>query len=151
MPWDMGDYPSSLKYLDNIVRKKAIEIGNAMINEGYEEDRAIPIATEQAKAWYENADEDEIRRFQDKNDPTVIDNGERQYESRPEMLDKGEHVVPHEDGWAVQSKDAKQPSNVLTTKDEAVDRGKEIAKNKGTGVTIHRKDGTIEDRITYDR
>ncbi len=31
--------------------EKAIEIANAMVDEGYEEGRAIPIATSQAKEW----------------------------------------------------------------------------------------------------
>lgn len=150
MPWDMNDYPSSLKNLTDVVRKKAIDIANAMVDEGYDETRAIPIATQQAKEWFENADQDEIQAFKEQTDPTERDNDSDRYESRPEMLDKGEHVVPHKDGWAVQSKDAKQPSDVFDTKSDAVERGKEIAKNKGSSLTIHRKDGTIEDRISYD-
>ncbi len=51
MPWSMKDYPQSLKNLEEPVKKKAIEIANAMIDEGYEEGRAIPIATSQAKEW----------------------------------------------------------------------------------------------------
>lgn len=51
MPWSMKDYPQSLKNLEKPVRKKAIEIANAMLDEGYEEGRAIPIATSQAKEW----------------------------------------------------------------------------------------------------
>lgn len=61
MPWDMNDYPSSLKNLPYAVRKKAIDIANAMIDDGYDENRAIPIATKQAKSWYEKADKDEIK------------------------------------------------------------------------------------------
>lgn len=151
MPWDMKDYPSSLKNLSYVVRKKAIDIGNAMVNEGYDETRAIPIATKQAKDWFENTDQDDIQAFKNQADPTERDDGEDRYESRPEMLDKGEHVVPHEEGWAVQSKDAKQPSDVFTTKDDAVKRGQDIAQNKGTAITIHRKDGTIEERRSYTR
>lgn len=49
MPWSMEDYPASLKHLDKPVKKKAIEIANAMVDEGYDESRAIPIATSQAK------------------------------------------------------------------------------------------------------
>ncbi|BBP89664.1 hypothetical protein BsIDN1_32820 [Bacillus safensis] len=32
-------------------KKKALEIANKMIQEGYEENRAIPIAISQAKEW----------------------------------------------------------------------------------------------------
>ncbi|WP_326135211.1 DUF2188 domain-containing protein [Cytobacillus horneckiae] len=49
MAWNTKDYPDSLKNLEAAVRKKAIEIANSMLNEGYDEGRAIPIATSQAK------------------------------------------------------------------------------------------------------
>lgn len=31
MPWTMSDYPSSWKNLEKLERKKAIDIGNAML------------------------------------------------------------------------------------------------------------------------
>lgn len=43
MPWNSSDYPASFKNLDKEVRKKAIEIANALLREGYEESRAISI------------------------------------------------------------------------------------------------------------
>ena len=57
MPWTMNDYPASFQSLDNVIRKKALEIANKMIQEGYEENRAIPIAISQAKEWKKNATE----------------------------------------------------------------------------------------------
>lgn len=63
MPWTMDDYPSSLKNFDKAIRKKAIEMANSMVKDGYSESRAIPIATEQAKKWKENADDNEIAHF----------------------------------------------------------------------------------------
>ncbi|WP_181350968.1 DUF2188 domain-containing protein [Thalassobacillus sp. CUG 92003] len=151
MPWDMNDYPSSLKNLDTAVRKKAIEIGNAMLDEGYNEGRAIPIATEQAKEWYNNASQEEINNLKSKSDQDIQERDEedRQYENRPELLEKGEHVVSHEDGWAVQAEDAIKPSEVFDVKDEAIKRAKEIAENKGTQAIIHRQDGTIQDQVAY--
>lgn len=149
MPWNMKDYPSSLKNEAYAVRKKAIDIANAMVDEGYDESRAIPIATKQAKTWYNDASKDEINAFVRQADPTEHDD-ENEYESRPEMLDKNEHVVPHQDGWAVKSQDAEQPSDIFTTKDEAVNRAKEIAKNKGSHLIIHKQDGTIEEQRSYE-
>lgn len=153
MPWDTNDYPSSFKNLDTAVRKKAIDIANAMVDEGYDEGRAIPIATEQAKEWYENADQKEINQVKQLSDEQLKerdDNGTSS-SSRPELLDKGEHVVSHEDGWAVQTEDAKQPSNVYEKKQDAVDRAEEIAQNKGTQVIIHKKDGSIQDKKTFSK
>ncbi|WP_026688843.1 DUF2188 domain-containing protein [Alteribacter aurantiacus] len=49
MPWTKNDYPSSMKNLDKEVRDKAIEIANSMVEDGYDEGRAIPIAIDEAK------------------------------------------------------------------------------------------------------
>lgn len=57
MPWNMKDYPQSMKNLEHTVRKKAIDIANALDADGYLEDRSIPIAISQAKEWYDNAKE----------------------------------------------------------------------------------------------
>ena len=50
--------------------EKAIEIANAMVDEGYEEGRAIPIATSQAKEWKENASKEEIDQLMKHDDET---------------------------------------------------------------------------------
>ena len=54
MPWTKDDYPDSMKNLMAEVRNKAIDIANALMEDGYEEDRAIPIAISQAEKWAEN-------------------------------------------------------------------------------------------------
>lgn len=59
MPWSKNDYPPSMKNLDPRVRKKAVEIANALLEEGNEEGRAIAIATAKAQEWDENHPEDE--------------------------------------------------------------------------------------------
>jgi uncharacterized protein YdaT len=51
MPWSEHDYPVSLKNLTPEVRNKAIEIANALLQEGNEEGRAIAIATARAEEW----------------------------------------------------------------------------------------------------
>ncbi len=43
--------------------KKAIEIGNAMLDDGYEEKDAIPIAISQAKSWYEDTPKEDVDQF----------------------------------------------------------------------------------------
>lgn len=54
MPWNKQDYPVSMKNLDARVRNKAIEIANALLEEGYEEGRAIAIGTARAHEWDDN-------------------------------------------------------------------------------------------------
>ncbi|SFL92937.1 Uncharacterized protein YdaT [Gracilibacillus orientalis] len=146
MPWDINDYPSSLKNLETPVRKKAIDIVNAMIDEGYKEGQAIPIATEQAKEWYKNASDNEIQQVNQMSDEDLRSRDEDAQSSRPELLEKGEHVIPHENGWAVKVQDAKQASYIFDNKQEAIDRAKEIAANKGTSTIIHKKDGSIQEK-----
>ncbi|MFN8419889.1 MAG: DUF2188 domain-containing protein [Anaerolineae bacterium] len=54
MPWTANDYPVSMKNLTAEVREKAVEIANALLKDGYEEGRAISIATAQAEEWAQN-------------------------------------------------------------------------------------------------
>ncbi|GAB6990479.1 DUF2188 domain-containing protein [Paenibacillus pini] len=54
MPWNKQDYPVSMKNLKPRIRNKAIEIANALLDEGYEEGRAIAIGTSQAEKWDED-------------------------------------------------------------------------------------------------
>lgn len=51
MPWTSRNYPESLKNFRAEVRSKAVEIANALLQEGYDEGKAIAIATERAKEW----------------------------------------------------------------------------------------------------
>ncbi len=52
MPWSPHQYPESMKHLPPVVREKAVEIANALLEEeGMEEGRAIRIAIARAKAW----------------------------------------------------------------------------------------------------
>ncbi len=51
MPWDENHYPASMSHLPARVRRKAIEIANALLAEGYDEGKAIRIAVAKAKEW----------------------------------------------------------------------------------------------------
>lgn len=51
MPYNTKEYPASLKNFMAPVRNKAIEIANALLAEGTEEQRAIAIATAKAEEW----------------------------------------------------------------------------------------------------
>lgn len=53
MPWDEAYYPRSMRNLPPEVRVKAIEIANALLEEGYDEGKAIRIAIAKAKEWAE--------------------------------------------------------------------------------------------------
>jgi len=51
MPWTELRYPPAMEHLPAGVREKAIEIANALLEEGREEGAAIRIAIAKAKEW----------------------------------------------------------------------------------------------------
>lgn len=51
MPWTEDDYPAAMERLPPFVRRKAIEIANALLDEGHEEGFAIRVAISRAKEW----------------------------------------------------------------------------------------------------
>jgi len=51
MPWSTFDYPPAMSQLPEVIREKAIEIANGLLEEGYEQGRAIRIAIVKTKEW----------------------------------------------------------------------------------------------------
>jgi uncharacterized protein YdaT len=51
VPWDAGYYPASMKNLPPLVRAKAIEIANALLETGHPEGQAIRIGIAKARDW----------------------------------------------------------------------------------------------------
>lgn len=51
MPWAESRYPPSMKRLPPLVRAKAIEIANALLEAGHDEGMAIRVAIAKARAW----------------------------------------------------------------------------------------------------
>ena len=148
MPWNMKDFPTSMKNLDKLTRKKALDIANALLDEGYPDSRAIPIAIDQAKEWYENASESERRTFEKEKNPSKSD----KHDTNPragKLLDSDVIVEYAEEQWIVKSKGAKKASNHFDTKKEAIEKGKQVAQNKESTLVIYKKDGTKEKEIDY--
>lgn len=52
MPWFHGDYPPSYKNQPVKLRKKAIEIANALLKEGAEEGVAIATGLKRAREFF---------------------------------------------------------------------------------------------------
>jgi uncharacterized protein YdaT len=53
MPWTEQRHPPAMRSLPPWVRAKAIEIANALLDEGMEEGKAIRIALAKARQWAE--------------------------------------------------------------------------------------------------
>ena len=118
MPWSKNDYPDSFENLNEDVRNKAIEVANALLREGYDEDRAIPIALDTAK--------DYIKKDEDK--PV--------YEIRK-----------HDDGWQLKKKDSDRAIQIEDTKEDLLDEAKRyVTKHKGE-LRIYKGDDTLEDTL----
>lgn len=139
MPWSMEDHPSAYKNLDRTIKKKAIDIANGLLANGYEDDEAIPISISQAKEWAANASKEEQQAVKYGKKPRKEDSHEQQ--TNPDLLDNDVLVYFEEEKWLVKTKDAKQAADTFNTKEEALKRAKEIADNKDTSVIQYTKDG----------
>ena len=62
---------------------------------------------------------------------------------------KQQHVVRRDNGWAVRGDNAKRDTVVKPTQREAIERATEIARNDGSEVVIHGRDGKIREKNSY--
>ena len=62
---------------------------------------------------------------------------------------KDQHVLPNKSGWAVRGEGNSRNTKITRTKENAVIRAKEIAKNKKSELIIHNKDGKISDKDSF--
>lgn len=65
------------------------------------------------------------------------------------MEKKGQHVVPSGGKWSVRRSGAARASETFGTQQEAITRGREIARNQRTELYIHDRDGRIRERNSY--
>ncbi|MGO1922391.1 MAG: DUF2188 domain-containing protein [Jeotgalicoccus sp.] len=145
MAWNMQDYPDSLKNFDELQRKKIIDIANALLDSGYSEERAIPIATSEGKDWYENASDKELKEFKKEANPSKNDSHDTD-SANPDLLDEDVEVQydDEQEEWTVKSVKAKRAAGTYKYKTEAKERAEEIAANKESNVVIYTKDGKKE-------
>jgi len=67
------------------------------------------------------------------------------------MTKRNQHVVPRDNGWAVRGAGSKRASSVHRTQREAIDAGRKIARNQGSELLIHGRDGRIRDRDSHGK
>lgn len=65
------------------------------------------------------------------------------------MSKKSNHVVPSASGWAVRKSGAERASRVFSTKEKAVEYGRELSKSEQTELYIHKSNGMIQNRNSY--
>ncbi|WP_211745242.1 DUF2188 domain-containing protein [Paenibacillus sp. Marseille-Q4541] len=149
MPWDKNDYPPSMKNLNPRVRNKAIEIANALLDDGYEEGRSIAIATAQAEEWNENhpqGQEDQQQNYSNSHTSSRI----KTDETAPSGEHRNIHVVPHEKGWAVKKEGKASPEHIYDVKEDAEEAAKRMVLSKNIRLIIHDKQGKIQTSKIYN-
>ena len=139
MPWTKDDYPASMKNLPTEVREKAIEIANAILEEG-EMDEGITIATaiSRAKDWAANRGMEIEPTSEDATNTDVKEHGEDRYD------------IPYEGKWAVRSERSDRVERIFDHKVEAVKYGRSAARKSNASLTIQKKSGRVQQRISYN-
>jgi uncharacterized protein YdaT len=139
MPWTKNDYPASMKNLPTEVREKAIEIANALLEES-EMDEGIAIATaiSRAKDWAANRGMEIEPTAEDAKTTDVKEHGEDRY------------VIPYEGKWAVRNESSDRVERIFDHKVEAVKYGRSAARKSNASLTIQKKSGRVQQRISYN-
>jgi hypothetical protein len=65
------------------------------------------------------------------------------------MSKRNQHIVPHPSGWAVKGSGASKASSVHSTQTQAIQAGREIARNQGVELLIHGQNGQIRARSSF--
>ena len=140
MPWTKRDYPDSMKNLPKGVRDKAIEIGNALLEDKrMGEGIAIATAISRAKDWAANRGKKTENRSRVSRTTDVKSHGNDRY------------VIPYDEHkWAVRNEGSKRVEKVFDHKKDAVQQARKAARKSNASLTIQRRDGRVQQRISYN-
>ncbi len=67
------------------------------------------------------------------------------------MTKRNQHVVPHGEAWAVRGAGSERATSVHDTQREAIEAGREIARNQHAELFIHGRNGQIRERDSHGR
>jgi len=65
------------------------------------------------------------------------------------MPKKNQHVVPNKGKWSVRGEGNTRRTATYDTQAEAIDHARDIARNQGSELLIHRRNGQIRERDSY--
>ena len=65
------------------------------------------------------------------------------------MAKRNQHVVPHAEGWAVRGAGSQRATSIHPTQETAAETARDIARNQGAELLIHRPNGRIRERNSY--
>lgn len=64
-------------------------------------------------------------------------------------MGKNQHVTPKGDQWQVKGAGNSKATKLFDTQKEAIDYGRNIARNQESELVIHRPNGQIRDKDSY--
>jgi hypothetical protein len=64
-------------------------------------------------------------------------------------MGKNQHVVKRDEGWAVRGEGNSRDTSLHPTQAEAIDAGRDIARNQRSELVIHDRQGRIRDSDSY--
>lgn len=129
-----------MKNLPEAVREKSIEIANALLEETKMDDGiAIATAISRAKDWAVNHGISTKSRVPGSRSTDVKKHGEDRY------------VIPyHDHEWAIKNEGREKVEKVFDNKKDAVQQARKEARNANAALTIQRRDGRVQQRISYN-
>lgn len=65
------------------------------------------------------------------------------------MTKRNQHIVPHQNGWAVKGAGASRATSVHQTQSAAIDAGRSISRNQGSELLVHGRNGQIRARDSH--
>jgi uncharacterized protein YdaT len=107
------DFPPQMAHLPPEVRERALKLLQDLVEEGYPEVQAIPLA---------------IRR--------VTANQETERSGHVADTEAEKYITPHEEGWAVVSATGEHQTSVYRTKEEALAKALELAAKEHAKVHV---------------
>jgi len=138
MPWTPNYFPVAMKYLNVDVREKAIDIGNALMDEDMDEGIAIATAISRAKDWAANRG-------------ISTNNHKSSHSTDAKQHGRDKYIIPYKGNkWALKEEGKEKVEVVFENKDEAVKEGRKKAKDVNGTLTIQKRTGTIQHRISYN-
>ncbi len=120
MPWSKQNYPVSMKNLSSATRNKAIEIANALLNEGYEEGRAIAIATDRAEKMYDEKESDDRPCYK---------------------------IIRHEKGWQLLKENGDRAILIENTKQKLLESAKKYVNEHEGILKIYSENDEVEKKL----
>ena len=140
MPWTKNNFPNSMKNLPSAVRNKSIEIANALLDErSMDEGLAIATGISRAKDWAINHGKKIEPTNRDAKTTDVKQHGEDRY------------VIPYEGNeWAIKKEGAERVEKIFHHKSDAVKQARKEAKDSNASLTIQKKSGQLQQRISYN-